>query len=138
MEFDFNLIGRRVRDSLIKAEQYAQQQQRTNTTLMIISIVGSAFTTFLTAVTAAQGPIVMSGIWDWQGACALGAAISLVTTICTGLSQQLNISAKMMMGGQCVGRLRALDLVIVTKAREGAEIAKEYAEILAQFPDVTR
>jgi hypothetical protein len=134
----YDKLEQRIRASLTLADSYARKNQQLNSTLVIITIVGSALTAFLTGLTAATGPVPMPGILDWQGACSLGAVLSIITAVSSGISQQLNISKRLMDGSQCVGRLRALELVVATKTREVDAITNEYAEILRTYAEVTK
>ena len=134
-EADFETLLKRIRISLSDADSYTQRNQRLNSILGLVTIVGSALTAFLTALTAAQGPVVIQGLLDWQVACSIGAILSFITTITSGVSQQMNISQRLVLGSQCVGRLRALELVTATKTRDVAEITNEYAEILRTYAE---
>jgi hypothetical protein len=131
-------LAQRIRESLKDADIYTQRNQKLNSALTITVIISSALTAFLTGLTAAQGPVVVPGLLDWQGACSLGAVLSVITTISSGVSQQMNISKRLIEGSQCVGRLRALELVASTKTREIKEITDEYAEILRTYSEVTK
>jgi hypothetical protein len=134
-QVDFASLLKRIRDSLSDADSYTQRYKRLNSTLMIVTIVGSALTAFITALTAVEGPTVVPNLLDWRVACSIGAVLSLLTTVCSGLSQQLNISQKLVLGSQCVGRLRALELVAATQTRGVSEITNEYAEILRTYAE---
>ncbi len=135
---DRDALVKRIQASLSAADSYTQRHKRLNSTLTIIAIVGSAVTTFVTALTAAQGPVVLPGLLDWQGACSIGAILSLITTISSGLVQQMDISRKLMEGSQCTGRLRALELVASTQSRNLDEVTNEYAEILRTYAEVAK
>ncbi len=137
-EVEFETLLKRIRASLADADLYTRRNQRLNSTLGTITIVGSALTAFLTALTAAQGPTVIPGVLDWQVTCSIGAVLSLITTICSGVSQQMNISQRLVLGSQCVGRLRALELVTSTQTRSAAEITDEYAEILRMYAETLK
>ncbi|MBL8103369.1 MAG: hypothetical protein JNM02_12615 [Anaerolineales bacterium] len=134
-ESDFETLLKRIRVSLSDADSYTRRNQRLNSILGLVTIVGSALTAFLTALTAAQGPTVIPGVLDWQVTCFIGAVLSFVTTICSGVSQQMNISQRLILGSQCVGRLRALELVATTQTRGSEEITNEYAEILRTYAE---
>jgi hypothetical protein len=137
-EVEFETLLKRIRASLADADLYTKRNQRLNSTLGTITIVGSALTAFLTALTAAQGPTVIPGVLDWQVTCFIGAVLSLITTICSGVSQQINISQRLVLGSQCVGRLRALELVTSTQTRSAVEITDEYAEILRIYAETIK
>jgi hypothetical protein len=80
--------------------------------------------------------VVIPGLLEWQSACAIGAVLSFITTICSGVSQQLGISQNFSLGSQCVGRLRALELVAATRTRSLGEITNEYADILRTYAGI--
>lgn len=131
-------LAERIRASLTTADQYTRRNQKLNSTLTIVTIVSSALTALLTGLTAAEGPVVIPGLLDWQGACTIGAALSVITAVSSGVSQQMNISQKMIEGSQCAGRLRALEMMAATKTREISQITSEYAEILRTYAEATK
>ena len=137
-QVSYDKLEQKIHASLANADLYTQRNQKLNSALAITVIVSSALTAFLTGLTAAQGPVVIQGVLDWQGACSIGAVLSVITTISSGVSQQMNISRRLIEGSQCVGRLRALELVASTKTREVSEITNEYAEILRTYAEVTK
>jgi hypothetical protein len=137
-QVSYDKLEQKIRVSLSSADAYTKHNQKLNSALTITTIVSSALTAFLTGLTAAQGPVVIQGVLDWQGACSLGAILSVITTISSGVSQQMNISKRLIEGSQCAGRLRALELIASTKAREASEITIEYAEILRTYSEVTK
>ncbi|MBI5839511.1 MAG: hypothetical protein HZB19_05360 [Chloroflexi bacterium] len=137
-QIDYGTLLKRIRASLSDADSFTQRHKRLNSTLTMITIIGSALTAFITALTAVEGPTVIPGLLDWKVACSLGAVLSFVTTICSGLSQQMNISQKLVLGSQCTGRLRALELVATTQTRAVGEITNEYAEILRTYAETVR
>ncbi|MCC7118923.1 MAG: hypothetical protein IT310_10400 [Anaerolineales bacterium] len=129
-------ITRRIQESLSKATDYTKHQGKLNSTLTLVTTIGSAVTAFITALTALQGPTVIPGVLDWQSACGIGAVLSLITTISSGVGQQLNVSQKLIDGSQCAGRLRALEFSAASKIKGAEELATEYADILRLFPNV--
>ena len=118
-------FARRVKASLRKAEDYASRLQRTSTRLLASSIVSSAATTLVTAITAAQGPIVGEGPTGWRISCIIAAVFGFATTLFVGLNQQLKISDRLSQGNECASRLKALDVAIATGSRSWDAIAKE-------------
>ncbi|MFN8413724.1 MAG: hypothetical protein U0Z26_15180 [Anaerolineales bacterium] len=134
-QIDFDALTKRIRASLLEADSYTQRNQRLNSILSMITIIGSAVTAFLTALTAAKGPTVIPGLLDWQVACSIGAILSFITAIASGISQQMNIGQRLILGSQCSGRLRALELVASTQTRSLNEITNEYAEILRTYAE---
>lgn len=133
---DLNEMTRKIQDSLAKVAAYTKKQGKVNSTLTLVTTIGSALTAFITALTALEGPTVIPGVLDWQGACGIGAVLSLITTLSSGMGQQLNVSQKLMDGSQCTGRLRALEFSAISKTKNIEELAAEYADILRAFPNV--
>ena len=133
---DLAEMTRKIQDSLTKATAYTKQQGKMNSTLTLITTIGSAVTAFITALTAIEGPTVIPGLLDWQNACGIGAVLSLITTVSSGMGQQLNVSQKLIDGSQCTGRLRALEFAAASRTKGADELAAEYADILRTFPNV--
>jgi len=133
---DVSDMTRKIQDSLSKVSAYTKQQSKMNSTLTLVTTIGSAVTAFITALTAIEGPTVIPGLLDWQNACGIGAVLSLITTISSGVGQQLNVSQKLIDGSQCTGRLRALEFSAIAKTKSAEELAAEYADILRTFPNV--
>ena len=126
----------RIRDSLLKAENYSLRLRRAYTRLVIGGFVSSTATVLVAGGTAVQGPLVGSGIEGWRLACIVAALLSLISTICVGLVQQLKLGERVPQGQLCVGQLRALDIALLIEGRDFDEIAKEYEEVVKAFPEV--
>jgi len=124
-----------VKESLRRAEQRAVGLRKTNTQLLVASIVSSAATVLVAGGTAAAGPVVGQGIPGWRMACVVAAILAALSTVCTGLTQQLKIGDRLSQGNLCVGRLKSLDVAIVTGGHAWEEITKEYAEIARIYPE---
>jgi hypothetical protein len=126
-----------VKDSLQKAQGHASSLRKNNGRLLVAGIVSSAATTLVAGFTAAQGPVVGGdGVAGWRLACIVAAVFGFVSTVCTGLSQQMKFSDRLSQGNQCVGRLRSLDVAITTGSRGWDEIAREYEDIAKTYPDL--
>ena len=126
----------RIRDSLRKAEDYTLRLRRTYTRLVVGGFAGSATTLLVAGGTAVRGPLVGSGVEGWRLACVVAALLSLISTICVGLVQQLKLGERVPRGQLCIGRLRALDVALAIEGREFDEIAKEYEGVVKEFPEV--
>jgi MFS family permease len=130
-----SLTGK-VKASLRKAEEIASRLRKTNVYLLVAGIMGSAASTLVAGITAAQGPVVGGeGIEGWRIACIIAAVFAFISTVSTGLSQQLKISNRLSEGTQCVGKLRSLEVMISTGSRDWEEIIKEYEEIAKTYPE---
>ncbi len=130
-----NLAGS-VKASLRKAEGIVSGYQKKNTILLTMTIVSSAAATLVAGVTAAIGPAASIGTEGWRTACIIAAIFGLVSTVGTGLSQQLRISDQLSEGKQGLGKLRYLDVVITTGSLSLEEVAKEYEGIAQAYPEL--
>jgi hypothetical protein len=74
------LVGK-VRDSLRKTEAVAHELRKTDRRLVVTSISSSAACTLVAGVTAAQGPMLMTGIPGWRLACIVSAGLAFVATV---------------------------------------------------------
>ena len=129
-------LAESVKASLRKAEGIVSGYRKNNTTLLITTIISSAGATMVAGVTAAVGPIAGGGIEGWRMACIIAAIFGLVSTVSTGLTQQLKISDRLLEGRQGLGKLRHLDVVITTGSIGWEEIASEYEGIAQEYPEL--
>lgn len=132
------ILTRRIREGIDALDTRLRRLRRTNASLLITGIVASALSTLVTAVTAAQGPVVGTGTEGWRLACSVGAVFSFGTTVSIGVNQRLKIDERLAETTQCVGRLRALEVAMATGSRAWEDIADEYAEIVAAYPDLIK
>jgi hypothetical protein len=133
---DHQAFAQMVKDSLQKAQEHTSGLRRTNTRLIVTGMVCSAGTTLVAGGTAVTGPIV--GVEDagWRLACIVAAIFAFASTICTALTTQLKFDERLSQGNQCVGRLRALDVAIVTGSQNWEEAVKEYGEIVKAYIEI--
>jgi hypothetical protein len=131
-------LASRVGDNLHKAERYVGRLRQTNTTLVVTSLLSSGATTLLTGATAAGGPAVGIGVGGWQLACVIAAGLGFVTTVCVGLNQQMQFADRLAKGLECLGRLKALDIAVVSGLRDDKELVAELEIILKVFPEPLR
>ncbi len=129
-------LAERVRASLRKTEERTAGLQKANTRLLVSGMVSSAGSTLIAGITAAQGPIIGEGAEGWRVACIIAAVFGFVSTVCTGLVQQLKIGDRLSKGNQCLGKLRSLDLAITTGSQSWEEIIQEYQEIARAYPEL--
>jgi hypothetical protein len=132
---DHTAIAKMVSDSLQKARGHVSGLRKTNTRLMSANIVCSASATLVAGLTAATGPIVGAGPEGWRTSCIVAAILAFISTVSIGFIQQLKFEERLMMGTQCVGRLRELDLSIATGSQSWEEITREYSDIVKSFPE---
>jgi len=125
-----------VKASVQKAKDIVSGYQKTNNRLLTITIASSAVTTLVAGVTAATGQAAEIGTEGWMTACIIAAIFGFVSTVSTGLSQQLKMSDRLAEGRQGVGKLRYLEVVITTGSKSWEEITKEYEEIAKAYPEL--
>jgi len=130
-----NNISRVVGGSLKKAEEVVANLQKTNTRIVVATLFSSGAATLIAGFTAAVGPSAEIGTEGWQLACILAAIFGLVSTVSTGLSQQMKYSERLAEGKTCVGKLRYLDVVIGTGSKDLGEVATEYEEIVRTYSE---
>ena len=128
-------LEHRIKDNLQKAKERAANLRKSNSRLLVASIVSSGASTLVAGVTSAQGPLVGEGVAGWRIACIVAAVFAFAATVCTGLIQQLKIGERLVEANQYVTRLNALDIAVVMGNRNWVELAKEYEEITRTYPE---
>jgi len=124
-----------VGESLQKAEEAVANLQKTHSRIVVTTLFSSGAATLIAGITAATGPSAEIGIEGWRTACILAAIFGFVSTVGSGLSQQMKYSERLSEGKQCVGRLRYLNVVGATGSKDMGEISKEYEEIVKEYSE---
>jgi hypothetical protein len=132
---DLEAFTQIVKDSLRKAQKITSGLRRKNTRLLITGMVCSAGTTLVAGGTVAAGPVIGEGDAGWRIACIVAAVLAFVSTVATALTTQLKYDERLTQGNQCIGRLRALDIAIVTGSGNWEEISKEYEEVVKAYSE---
>ena len=125
-----------VKASLRKAGAIVSDYRKKKNRLLTTTMISSTAVTLVAGITAAIGPVTGTGAEGWRMACIIAAIFGFVSTVSTGLSEQLKISDRLSEGRQGVGKLRYLDVVITTGNKSWEEITKEYEEIAKAYPDL--
>jgi hypothetical protein len=131
---DLGALTQSVKASLKKTEKLVSGHRKTNTGLLIASMTFSAGSTLIAGITSAAGPVIGTGIEGWRMACIAAAVLGFISTISTGISQQLKINDQLLEGTQCLGKLRSLDTSITIGSRPRNEILSEYEELSRSYP----
>lgn len=126
---------RRIRDGLQKAEARTDRLRRTNTRLVYLSLSSSTLATALAGVTAAAGPIAGEGPPAWRVTCAAVAVLTALSGLLSGVHQRLNISEQLAKAIACAGRLRGLELALTVTGRNVVEVARDYEDVVAGYPE---
>lgn len=132
---DQGAFSARLKQSLLYAKERTMRLQKMHAGFLIASIISSAATTLVAAVTAAQGPFIGEGPEGWKISCIIAAFFGFAATISVGLNQQLKVSDRLSKSNQCLGRLQSLDVATAIGSRETKEIMQEYEEVVRIFPE---
>ena len=130
-----------VKASVRTARAHAARRRRTDRLVFIAGIVSPAAATLVAALVAVAGAGALFpnifGINDgsWKFACALVAVLGFIATVCSALQQQSEDRSAQ--GNECLGRLMALDMALVTGHLSWEETAEEYGEIMKAYPELT-
>lgn len=130
-----NAIVQSVQASLRQAEAVTSELRRSNTRLLVTGISASAGATLVAGITAAVGPVVGEGDAGWRLACIVAAIFAFISTVSTGLKQQLKFSDRLSKGLRCVGKLRSLELTITAGDGDRQKIVEEYEKIAETYPE---
>jgi len=128
-------LAQSVKASLRKAEGIAKDRRKINTRLLVTGMTSSSAATLVAGITAAGGPVIGTGIEGWRVACIIAAVFGFTSTISTGLGQQLKTNDRLSQATLCVGKLRALDVMITTGSRSWEENIAEFKEIAQLYPE---
>ncbi len=130
-----NKLSEIVGASLKKAEGVVANLRKTHNRVVVTTIFSSGAATLIAGITAAVGPSAGIGTEGWRTACILAAIFGFVSTVSSGLSQQMKYSDRLSEGKQCVGKLRYLIVVIGTGSKDFDEITTEYEEIVKTYSE---
>jgi len=133
---DRELITKKIKSNLHKAQKFVTNRKRTNTRLLVASMAFSGASTLVAGITSAGGPIIGSGIEGWRIACIVAAVFGFTSTISTGAIQQLESTDRLSKGKECLSKLRSLDLGITTGKKSWEEIITEYEGLAITYPEL--
>lgn len=126
----------RIERHLQIAEGSSRRLRRVNFRLVAASLCATALATLIAGLTTATGPLVGAGPSAWRWTCGVVALITALSGVLTGLLQHLRLQERSAEALACVGRLRALQLALGLSRRDPGEVAQEYEELLAQYPEL--
>ncbi len=130
------ILGTRIQTCLQQVESLTVRLRKTNAILLILGAVNSAVATLITALTAAVGPVIGEGPAGWRTSCIIGAVFAFGSTICVGLDKQLRTTDRLAVAHQALGRLRILDMAMLTGNRPWQEITKEFEDLFTTYPEI--
>lgn len=129
-----------VKASLNTAKNKTAGIRKTDSQLFVANVVSPAAATLLAGFTAAIGgnqifqqAAIQAEDGGWRLACILVAIFGFIATVSGVFKKQFE--DRLTQGNQCVGRLLSLDLAITTGSSSWEETAKEYREIVKNFPE---
>ena len=132
---DNGKLSKSIESSLRKAEGIVAGFRKTNNCIQITTIVSSGAATLVAGLTAALGTTGDIGTDGWRTACVIAAIFGFISTVSTGIGQQLKISDRLSEGKQCVRKLRYLNVTITTGMSNWDEISREFEETAKSFPE---
>ena len=132
-------LTRKVNDSIEIANTQWRHLHRLNTWLLIVSLTASAIATLLAGWTSvANDPVIGQGFPGWRLTCGVAAVFTFSSSVCAGINQLLGIAKRAAAALSCVGRLKAISLLIINDKHSVDGILEDYAKITADHPDLTR
>jgi hypothetical protein len=128
-------LHERIREGIRKSDQQSADLKKKNSRYLVISIIAGALSTVIAASAAALGPALGEGAPAWKATCAVVALFTGVGTVFTGLQKQLSVAERLAKAIACSGKLHSLEFALTVNNRDTAEVAKEYENVLANYPD---
>lgn len=133
---DRRKVTESVKASLQKAGGIVSGYRKKKNRLLFVAMISSTAVTLVAGVTAAAGPMAGTGTDGWRMACIIAALFGFISTVSTGLGEQLKISDRISEGSQGIGKLKYLDILITTGNKSWEEITDEYEEIAKAYPEL--
>jgi hypothetical protein len=143
-------LARKVKDSLQIANSKWRQLKRLYTWFLIVSFVTSAAATLLAGWTSfKKEPAIKFYKMEeykkdeeytkknWTLICGIAAILTFSSSVCVGINQVLGNAKRVASAFSCIGRLKALDILINNDKRSVNDILEDYAKITADHPDLT-
>ena len=129
------ILEDKIRNNLKKVDKLVTSKRKANNRLLITGITTSAASTFIAGITAAGGPLIGTGLEGWRIACIIAAIFGFASTIVTGIGHQMKDSNQLTQGVECIGKLKILDVAILTGSKNWDEIISEYENLAAIYPE---
>ncbi len=129
-------VQQKIKESLQKVNMHVMKLRSANFRLITISLIASALATLLAGLTAALGPLAGQGPPAWKITCGAVAGFTALAGLMTGLHQKFSISERLAKSFSCAGRLNSLDLALSVSKKDPGAVAKEYEELISNYPDL--
>jgi hypothetical protein len=129
-------VQQKIKETLYKVNLNVVKLKNANFRLVTTSLAASALATLLAGLTAAMGPLAGQGPSAWKITCGAVAGFTALAGLMTGLHQKLSISERLAKSFSCAGRLNSLDIALSITKRDPAIVAKEYEELIGNYPDL--
>jgi hypothetical protein len=129
-------LSERIREDLLRAERIAARLRRLDTRLVVGILFTTAFATLVAGFAAAAGPPLGEGAPAWRLTCGFIAVLTALSGLLTGAHQRFQVAERRARALACSARLRALELAVGLSRRDVAEVAREYEEVVGQYPEL--
>ena len=148
-------IARRISDSLVISNSRWRHLKRIHTLFLIVSLLTGGGATSLTALTTlfpewVLGIFVLKNDNDKKAVdyddndnkgysliCGIAAILALISSICGGINQGQGNEKRVTDTFSCIGRLKALDTLLMDDKQSLSKILEDYAKITSDYPDLT-
>jgi hypothetical protein len=133
-------IAGKVKFSLEKASSQWRDLQRLHTWLLIVPLAIDIIATLLAGMTALRDAPVIGENYPgsgWRITCGIVAGLTAVSVFCVTFDQLKGYAKRIAAAFSCVGRLKALDILLIDEKRSVSESLDDYAKISADYPDLT-
>lgn len=124
----------RLRSDIARVDGSVDRLGRLHRRLVVAGLTLTALATVVAGMASAGGPPIGEGPSAWRLTCGAVAIFTALAGVITGVNERFDYGGRLADARTCVVRLRALELSLTLRPREGGEVARQYEEILAQHP----
>ncbi len=130
-------LSQHISESLAYVGGRAARLQRVDAVLQTTTLISGALSTLLAGLSAALGTSLLGvDVPGWRLTCAVAALLTFAGTVASGLKQQLHVAELLEKARAYTGRLSALQIALEVGDTAGAEIARQYADLVAEYQSV--
>jgi hypothetical protein len=128
------VLRQQLETSLNKVEKQKNRIKRTNVWYGMASLILSALATFITGQAALSSG--KKSAESWRLVCLSASVCALGATIVAGMQKQLVEPEMLIQTGECVARLKALKVKMISPEWDLKIATEQYQQILEKFPNI--